>query len=102
MPHLVQILLPVFDPDGHALTAEQFAIVRNELVDRFGGATAFTRAPAEGVWDSGERTVTDDIIVVEVMTDTLDKVWWSHYRRTLERRFRQQLIVIRHHEVDLI
>jgi hypothetical protein len=101
MAHLVQILLPVFDPDGHDMTAGDFGHVRNELVDRFGGATAFTRAPAESVWDSGERTVRDDIIVVEVMTE-LDKTWWSDYRRTLERRFRQQVIVIRHHEVELL
>jgi hypothetical protein len=102
MAHLVQILLPVFDSDGREMTAADFGRVRNELVERFGGATAYTRAPAEGVWDSGERTVRDDIVVVEVMTDKLDKTWWSDYRRTLERRFRQQVIVIRHHQVDLV
>ena len=61
----------------------------------FGGLTAYTRAPAEGVWESGTTVRRDDIIVVEVMVDSLDRVWWSAYRGDLERLFRQDQIVVR-------
>ena len=61
----------------------------------FGGLTAYTRAPAEGVWESGTTLKRDDIVVVEVMVDSLDRAWWGAYRRDLKRLFRQDQIVLR-------
>jgi hypothetical protein len=46
--HLVEILLPVADDEGRPFDANKYADVREELSRRFGGITAFTRAPAEG------------------------------------------------------
>jgi hypothetical protein len=34
-------------------------------------------------------------VVLEVMTETLDRAWWSDYRRELERLFRQDHMVVR-------
>ena len=42
----------------------------------------------------------DEVIVVEVMTDELDREWWGEYRRTLEDRFEQQEIVARASAVE--
>jgi hypothetical protein len=69
--------------------------VRANLTDMFGGLTAYTRAPAEGVWESGTTLKRDDIVVVEVMVDSLDRTWWAAYRRDLKRLFRQDQIVLR-------
>ena len=95
--HLVQILLPVYDNEGNELPQVEFRRVRSELSYRFGGLTAFTRAPAEGVWTEPEtdRPAHDDIVVFEVMVENLDRDWWGTYRRDLERRFRQNEVVIR-------
>ena len=94
--HLVQILLPLFDNEGEPIPQLHFRRVSEELADRFGGLTAFTRAPAEGRWkDSGERTSHDEIVVFEVMVEDLQRSWWKEYRASLERRFRQELVVIR-------
>jgi hypothetical protein len=93
--NLVEILLPVTDNEGRQHPRHLFALVERELTERFGGVTSFTRAPAHGVTEDGGRKVHDDIIVVEVMTETLDRDWWASYRRTLEDRFRQEEIVIR-------
>ena len=93
--HLVQILLPLFAPDGQRLDRGHFDAVRRELVDRFGGLTAYSRAPADGLWEQGEQVVRDDLVVYEVMVDALDRSWWAQYRGELERRFRQQEIVVR-------
>jgi hypothetical protein len=93
---LVQVLLPLYDNDGHRFSYEAFASVRRELTDRFGGATAYTRAPAEGTWeDPGGRIHHDDVVVIEVMTEALDRPWWSRYRKELAARFRQDEIVAR-------
>ena len=95
--HLVQILLPVYDNEGNELPQVEFRRVSSELSHRFGGVTAFTRAPAEGVWKepTTERPTHDDIVVVEVMVEELDRGWWKDYRRDLERRFKQEEVVIR-------
>ena len=69
--------------------------MRDELTARYGGLTAYTRAPADGVWMADEAPTRDQIVVYEVMIETLDRDWWSAYRATLERRFRQQTLVTR-------
>lgn len=92
--HLVQILIPV-QPDVD--DAHQLGRVRRELLYRFGGVTAYSRGPAQGLWrddDSGE-VVLDDVIVLEVMTEELDRSWWASYREELEVRLHQDEIIIR-------
>jgi hypothetical protein len=50
--------------------------VRNELVNRFGGITAYTRAPVHGLWQESEQIVRDDSIIYEIMVETLEEEWW--------------------------
>ena len=101
--YLVQLLLPLFDNEGEALPAEHCRAVMAELTERFGGLTAFTRAPAEGAWrEADQPTRHDDIIVIEVMVDALDRPWWTHYRQKLERLLRQRMIVIRVQPMELL
>lgn len=97
--HLVQILLPLYDPEGVRFGREAFDGVARELTERFGGLTAYTRAPAAGLWKEGGDTQRDDIVVYEVMVDALDRDWWSAYRRGLEERFRQEELVVRAQEI---
>jgi hypothetical protein len=100
--HLIQILLPLKDNDGQPFDPGAFGHVRSELAERFGGITTFTRAPAEGVWKEAGRTSRDDLVVFEVMTPTLDRPWWEGYRGGLERRFRQDVIVVRAMPIDML
>jgi thioredoxin reductase (NADPH) len=53
MPHLVQILLPAADNAGQPFPAGHYHAIRTKLTRMFGGLTAYTRAPAEGFWNSG-------------------------------------------------
>lgn len=94
--YLVQILLPLYDNEGHAFEPTDYVQLRSDLAERFGGITAYTRAPARGVWkgDTGE-TSRDDIVILEVMTEELDRVWWTRFRKDLERRFRQESVIVR-------
>ncbi|WP_114954020.1 hypothetical protein [Sphingosinicella terrae] len=100
--HLVEILLPLRDNEGRTFGRELFAQVREEMVERYGGVTAFTRAPAEGIWQADEGRSRDEIVLVEVMTDVLDRHWWGDYRAELEQRFEQEQIVMRSHEVETL
>lgn len=93
---LIQILLPVFDNAGQRFPRERYDAIHEELVDRFGGLTAYTRAPATGLWaQDGEEVVHDEIVVYEVVTEELDRAWWDAYRKKLEGCFRQETLMIR-------
>jgi hypothetical protein len=94
--HLVQVLLPLYNPQGDPFGGDLFAAVRLQLTERFGGVTAYARAPAKGLWkDADGEVARDDIVVYEVMTDELDTGWWSGYRERLRMRFEQEDLVIR-------
>lgn len=94
--HLVQVLLPLRDNDGRPFGREPFDAVRAELTERFGGVTAYLQSPAEGAWrDPGGGVDRDDVVILEVMAEALDRAWWGEYRRRLERRFRQDEVVVR-------
>ncbi len=96
MTYVVQILLPVYDNEGRPFAAAEYAALRRELADCFGGVTSYTRAPARGLWkDETGETTPDDIVIFEVMTGDLDRAWWSAFRRRLEERFRQDEIIVR-------
>src|SRR3954469_3049001 len=88
--HLVEILLPLHDNGGRSFEAEKYAEVRQQLTERFGGLTAFTRSPAQGTTTEGGKAVHDEIVVFEVMTEALDLSWWGSYRLRKEREFRQE------------
>jgi hypothetical protein len=99
--HLVQLLLPVYDNAGRRFPSAHYAAVRAELTERFGGLTAYTRAPAEGVWEEGAGPpARDDIVVYEVMAQELDRPWWAEFRAALERRFAQEELVVRAQPIE--
>lgn len=98
--HLVQLLIPVRDDAGRPFPASHYAELRATLTGTFGGLTAYTRAPAEGLWaPDGAPPARDDVVVYEVMVDALDADWWRALRATLEERFAQDELVIRAHEI---
>jgi hypothetical protein len=98
--HLVEIFLPLTDNNGPRFDSGLFERVRKELTDRFGGVTAFLRAPAEGTFNSGGAIVHDEIVVIEVMVDDLDRRWWSTYRTELEAALTQDEIIIRASKIE--
>lgn len=100
---LIQLLLPLYDNTGKVFPRQVFEEVHRELAVRFGGVTAYARAPAVGLWEDDAGEVRrDDVVLFEVMADALDHAWWRQYRQELENRFRQEAIVVRASEVDLL
>ena len=99
--YLVQLLLPLYNNSGVRFEPALFNDVRSELVERFGGITAFSRAPAQGLWHDSEQVIRDDLIIYEVMVEKLDQGWWRNYRGQLEGRFQQQSLIIRAQRIVL-
>jgi hypothetical protein len=100
--YLLQILQPRADNEGRPFAHEDFERVKDELASRFEGVTAYLQAPAEGLWRQGSKSSRDDIVIFEVMTDEIDLADWRSRRTELERRFRQDKIVVRYMEMALI
>jgi hypothetical protein len=101
--YMIQLLLPLWTNGGEQVPKALFEQVREELVQRFGGLTAYTRTPASGLWQEKDgETVHDEIIVYEVMAEELDESWWSGYRGELEQRFSQEKLVIRAQEIRVL
>jgi hypothetical protein len=71
--YLIEILLPVFDNGGRKFPADRLKETKAELSERFGGVTAFARAPAHGEVKEGDKVVHDDIVLHEVMTASIDR-----------------------------
>ena len=100
--YLVQLLLPLYNNSGMRFEKEIYSEVRNELMDRFGGITAYTRAPVHGLWHDSEQVVRDDLIIYEIMVKELNKKWWCEYRNVLENRFQQDTLVMRAHKIQFL
>jgi hypothetical protein len=99
----VQLLLPLRTRGGADAPAELFAEVRDELTNRFGGVTAYSRSPATGLWKRTEAEVErDHVIMVEVLVESFDREWWLQYRDRLAHRFEQDEIHARAIPVERI
>lgn len=102
--HLVELLLPLRDNEGTPYPRAFFDHLRDELIARFGGVTAHLRAPAQGAWQAepGDPASVDrdDVVIIEVMVDALDRDWWRTCRAALERELRQDEVVIRAHPIE--
>lgn len=93
--NVIEVFLPLDTGHRDPIPPETIEGLIAGLSDRFGGATAYTREPAEGLWKRASTIERDRIIVVEVMVEQLDELWWSDYRRRLESEFAQERVLIR-------
>ena len=100
--HLIQILLPTRDHAGVPFAGKLFNDVRTDLAEHFGGVTAYLRAPATGLWEDDGEMVKDEIVIFEVMVDRLEREFWRLYRLELQEMFKQDVIVVRLHKIDLL
>lgn len=95
--HIIDILLPVAKILPNRAVYDR---VQRALTEKFGGVTTYSRAPAEGLWNSGDAVERDDIVVLEVMAENLERMWWTDFRRSLEKSLEEKEIVITCHAAE--
>jgi hypothetical protein len=101
--HLIQIFLPLSDPNGRRFPREEYEAVEQNFIERFDGFTAYRRAPAKGLWCSPSSGVQEDeLVIYEVMAETIERAWWSDYRKSLKERFRQEEVLIRAQLIEIL
>ena len=99
---LIQLLLPISGQTS-AENQAKFSETRRELATSFNGLTAYLRSPAKGWWSGPDgRTDEDEVIMIEVVTDTFDRAWWQTYTARLAERFGQASIHLRAIAVDML
>jgi hypothetical protein len=100
---LLQIFLPLRDNRDKAFLKNHYTQIRKTLTKEFGGLTAYTRAPAEGLWKDDQKNAQhDEMVIFEVMAAKVDKPWWKKYKKQLEKTFAQDEIIIRVQKVKLL
>jgi hypothetical protein len=50
----------------------------------------------------GSEAKRDEIVTFEIMVSEIDEEWWAAYRKTLEKRLRQESVVIRSSAIRLL
>ena len=98
--HLIEIFLPLAFASKEPIPDTIFTVLKEELVDHFGGVTSCSRVLAEGLWANGDKIEADRVMVWEVMTDDLDRDWWKSFRTRVEKLLRQEELLIRATKVD--
>jgi hypothetical protein len=99
---LIQLLLPLTTVGSGDITA-MLSRTQRELVEAFGGVTAYFRTPAHGVWTSPEGHREDDrMVMIEIVTRRFDRSWWREYVEQLANRFVQETIHVRATTIELL
>ncbi len=94
---LVQVFLPLYDNNKQVFSRSVYDELGNILKEEFGGVSLYRNASIEGLWkDETGKTNYDELIIAEIMTEEINKVWWNRFRQRLEQIFMQQEILIRY------
>ena len=100
---VVELFIPLEKADGTPTPAETLERIKSELVERFGGVTAFLQSPAEGAWKPESRAIIHDrVAIFEVMVKDVDTAWWRSYRATLEKELDQEQVLARLYQVTVL
>lgn len=101
---LIQLLLPITVPNQPpSVGTAALADTRRELTEAFSGSTAYLRSPAKGLWTAPDGEVEqDEVVMVEVVAEALDREWWCGYAAMLATRFQQQVIHVRALPIELL
>lgn len=99
---LIQIFLPIADNQGKRFSKDLFDQIKNQLAKKYKGVTAYAQSPAEDLWEQDDTLQSDQIIIYEVMAPDLDKHWWVSFKTNLEKVFKQDEILIRSLDTQML
>lgn len=92
---LVQFFLPLYDQKGKEFPDRYFNTIKAELTERFGGITFYFRSPVLGMWKPEQKVVKDELVVVEILAHRGVVSFFKNYKSVLEKKFKQDEIMMR-------
>ncbi|MBL7712866.1 MAG: inorganic diphosphatase [Chitinophagaceae bacterium] len=100
---LIQLFLPLQDAQGKPFPQTYFTTVQKQLLDKFGGVTVYSYAPASGLWENEQSSiVSDKMLIFEVMADTMDIRFWEQYKSAVTKKFRQKELLLRNLKISVV
>jgi inorganic pyrophosphatase len=100
---LIQLFLPVVDRDGRPFPKKFFDQVKKKLAEKFDGLSVYTNSVADGYWKNDTNSIEkDQLLVYEVMANKIDLNYWAKLKASLEKQFKQELVVVRCLSMNLI
>jgi inorganic pyrophosphatase len=100
---LIQLFLPTIAKNGKPFPRSYYDTVREQLTDKFNGVSMYFNSKVSGVWkDEDAKLVKDELMVFEVMSDAITLDFWKSYQRSLQKQFKQESILIRCMDMNLI
>ena len=92
---LYKLYLPLAYNNGVSIEEDKFIQTRNDLLRKFPGLSVTPPdAPITGYWQSDGIMYTDQNITIEILTPDDEDDFFSQYKQTLRKRFRQEEIHI--------
>jgi hypothetical protein len=100
---LIELFLPVYNNENQKFPKELFKQTYDELINEFGGLTAYTRASVQGFWQNeDDKVIVDELIIYEIIDDHFSSNYWYNYRVRLEKRFQQERLIVRTYPIKLL
>lgn len=90
----LELILPEKTSGGKPFPETYFEELQEELVNKFGGLTVYSRITAQGFWKKGTEAVQQDVVVYELMLSKFDAHYWKQMKLKLERKFNQDEVMI--------
>ncbi|MBZ9998200.1 hypothetical protein LB569_30800 [Mesorhizobium sp. BH1-1-4] len=88
---------------GNPFPREVYKHLQEQLTEKFGGVTAYTRSPASGTWnDEAGATRHDEVVLFEIMAETLDAAFWQTLKGKLADQFEQDDVIVRATEITCL
>ena len=99
----IELYLPLYNNDKKAFPTSHYESVKQNLSDKFGGITMYSRTPVIGLWkESQESIVKDDLVIYEIISEKLDESFWQEYKFMLQSLFQQEAIIIKSSKIKLL
>lgn len=90
----LELILPEKTSDGKPFPQLYFSELQQELLDKFGGLTVYSRITAEGFWKNETDAVQQNVVVYELMLSKFEANYWKQMKLNLEKKFSQDEVMI--------
>jgi hypothetical protein len=99
--HEYEIYLPMTLNDGSPVDLDAIQRIKDDLAKSFGGYTHLNQR-SEGAWRMGGVTFRDEVTIVRVLDDCSTRFDWLAFKKSLEKKLKQEAVLIIAREVTAV
>jgi inorganic pyrophosphatase len=92
----LELLVPETDAEGIKFPKRYYRDLEKELIEQFGGLTAYQRTPVKGMWQDKGNFTQQSMFIYELLLPKIEQAYWQRLKQKLEKKFGQKEILIVH------